>query len=696
MVRVPAVLLTVLLVCPLGAQVERPVSDVRVGIASATVAQSATGAAGDGAFLAAWSSLHRGGQAIRLDAAGQRLDPTSIGLPLAPRFVFFDDGVWFVIGDDGFARIDRDGRLLDPQLRPFAQPLGRIIAAAWTGAALVVASHADRKVVVRALDASFTVTSAHTLVGNAASPPELRMASDGSTAIAVWHETTLMAAAFDARGAYVRTKSIATDAAQLAAVGTSGDDYLVVRFHPATLTTPASYSGFHLDAALRVEAAPTSIGHRGATLTHAPTLSWDGSAYTFFYTSPTDVRAARLSAGGTRIADTAVMPAEWGGGHGVSGGGATLLLYAKGPAGGPVFLHARAGDEDTALEVGAFEQDLPAAASSATQSLVVWRERIPGDPLRVYATRVARDGTVLDPQSIEIATGICELCAPSVTSNGETFLVAWYDPNGVAAAIVDANGRVRFRTRVKESSRFAWNGKPSLVASTHLWGLIWTQQGGERWMTDMPFAGERLFVPAQVATAEGELHVASDGRDYLMAWGGNARFVPYWIHTITPTHRIRGDSVSAVWWNGTTYSVLHGDASTYVITRFDAQGNPTPTDVSLARPSHTVWAASADPACDAKGCSLVFGTVEDGRHVFRGLRAEDDGVHASIRLGSALAVPHAHREPGETLYVAPLQAAGGALFAAYTRRVLEPPYAGISRVFLRPIQSPLRTRTVRH
>ena len=58
-------------------------------------------------------------------------------------------------------------------------------------------------------------------------------------------------------------------------------------------------------------------------------------------------------------------------------------------------------------------QDQVAASDNGTVTLFVWRDARHGDG-DVFAARVAHDGTVLDPNGIEIAAGAGEQAEPEV------------------------------------------------------------------------------------------------------------------------------------------------------------------------------------------------------------------------------------------------------------------------------------------
>ncbi len=94
------------------------------------------------------------------------------------------------------------------------------------------------------------------------------------------------------------------------------------------------------------------------------------------------------------------------------------------------------------------DQLSPAVASNGSEFLVVWEDRRNGiDETDIYASRVAADGTTLDPDGIAIATADGLEWTPEVASDGTNFLVVWTDGvqgnrGDVRAARVTPQGEV--------------------------------------------------------------------------------------------------------------------------------------------------------------------------------------------------------------------------------------------------------------
>ncbi len=72
-------------------------------------------------------------------------------------------------------------------------------------------------------------------------------------------------------------------------------------------------------------------------------------------------------------------------------------------------------------------QTNPRVAFGGGVFLVVWQDMRAGRDWDVFGARVNEAGEVLDPQGIEIASGVGNQALPEVVFNGEDFLVVWQD-----------------------------------------------------------------------------------------------------------------------------------------------------------------------------------------------------------------------------------------------------------------------------
>ncbi|HEX6101280.1 MAG TPA: hypothetical protein VF432_33495 [Thermoanaerobaculia bacterium] len=720
---------------------ERPISHPRVGVPAETSPFSMKGAAGDGRFLVVWASIGRGAQAAVLDLTGNPLGDTSIALPLLyPEAVFWHDGAWTVVGSAvggrGWVRLNRDGALLDSVARPIESP-GDLTAAVWTGSSLVVAGRTTLGVHVVTYDADLKRLATRDLETQSF-PGLLRLATDGETALVAYVENAgpeprpMNVALFGADGSLLKTRQIVQTGRRLTALGSPGDGrgYFVV-----TAASPADnalFAGFLLDHNLDRRSIPGGFGRPERLYAWSETLAWNGSALVFFYVCDgdmtTEVRAARFSATGSILEDGVVTTDSatfriHDGFEGVGGMGTTLMLFLRSATSAyddePQFLRVRAGHDaaslsaspEVELERGALEQIRPAAASGATQSLVAWRERnsVPA-PHRVYAARVDGEGNVRDPQSLLLGTTSCEQARPSVATNGDSFLVTWYDDAGVMAARIGADGSVvntriqHFREQpcVESEAKALSNGTDYLV--------VWRRSGE----SEDPVLAARVAasgtlidtVPIELGEAASMVSGASNGTDYLLAWDGrmirvaaNGTRLDAKIEA-SGGKRVAGDGTLAVWWNGTAYSLVQyqprGFSYEYQLARVTPDGGVTKVGSPEAWPALQPSWGGGDYTCHGAGCTAVYGTIEEGGYFLRPVDVADDGVLPFFRVRDAAPIaPPILRDPDERADIVPFGVPGGRRFVAFTRYSLEHPYSGISRVFIRPL-TVVRGRAVRH
>jgi hypothetical protein len=718
-----------------------PVSDARLGIAAKSTTGAEAYAAWSGeAFLVVWYSWPRGGQALLVDASGRPLRESSFGLPLWPLYVFWNEAErsWYVVGlgvtvnQYEWVRVSEEGVLLDREPAVLI-PSAHYEGFAWTGSCLLARGHSvDAQgrfhLYVDAFEADLRHRTRHEI---ATDIYEARIASDGETALLVyrnWPSTEHSAVLFSRDGEILKAKPVSSDYFFVHAVGGSGDG----RYFVVTQTNPgeAVYGGFSLDRDLgRLDSLP-KFGQPGVRpYGLASAFPWNGSAFTFVFNAGGILHAAQFSASGELISDVDVIPyggdaKKYGPFATTAGGGSTLLFYTrpgKEPSDGYLRLRAAAtpaglaAAKDLALELGAFEQVRPVAASSRTQSLVAWHERLhPEQPRAAFATRVDANGRVLDPQSIPLATTTCEQLELRAGSNGDGFLAAWFDDQGIMSAQIGGNGKKGTTARLGYRPFPTPHCEPGplmVLSNGDDYLVVWSLRGkgarhtvrAVRLRAD---GTPREPIPFDLGTMETTiLGGASNGRDYLLSWDGRAMRVDangtLLDAKIDASSGLRlGDSgFSYVWWNGSSYTVLAANAdqpAKYQFLRVTADGTVTPVGMDFSWPEIPAnWGTSA-PFCDAGGCSWLYGTTENGGQNFlREVRATDDGTIPTVSVHDARPVaPMRIRYSWERRGLAILRVPGAPLFAAYERKPLDAPYSGISRVFLHAL--PSRARAVRH
>ncbi|HYR27713.1 MAG TPA: hypothetical protein VEU30_04570 [Thermoanaerobaculia bacterium] len=726
----------------------RPVSEARQGLnawrsTSTTLPPIVT--AGDGLFLVTWTD-HRAavpkpakepgaasGAAIRVDATGRLLDQAAFALPVVPRAVVWTGEQWIALNDFGYARITRDGKVLDAAMQRFDDRILTIslqpLFAAWTGGALVVASHSpgtDEKapgIYARTFDRDMTPIAEHLLLETRSIGYVYGAAGDGNSALVVYSDRA------DERGFPLYGARFARDGALIASNVIGG----ATRYFPAALgVSPAGYMLVTRAAVPGALYRALLIGH-GNTLVHelptfglpsqepqllSPTLPWDGSAFTFFTllatpgTNTTALYATRIDPGARaagvmtgvmpwqyyRFPDVAIPPVA------AVEDGMTLLVSPEyiPSIGGERLLARAAADpihlgaaEAKDLIIGAQPQETAAAASSAAASLIVWREKTrhahpDSSRFDVLAARVLDDGTVLDPSSIAVGNESCYETPPAVASDGRDFLVAWGVADYVQTRKVAADGTpgIALPVITLENCDAAKALKMVLASNGSNYLLVWV----ERRDTALRILAKRIDADGYeldsrpiFLKATQDLgvfpRVAADGVDYVVAAGdqlvqvrGSDGLTRYDM-TLTGDARIEG-----IYWNGSAYTAWARYGWQYDTSRkltiardLSSPSVHDPLPEAFKHPYDIPRPKTF--ACRNGSCVAP--------HEEALVRIDADGSVSFPELGL---VPETRLETVMTGVSNPL--------LVYVARPNEQPLGGVARVLLRPMLTP-RGRAVR-
>ncbi len=191
----------------------------------------------------------------------------------------------------------------------------------------------------------------------------------------------------------------------------------------------------------------------------------------------------------------------------------------------------------------------PAVASSASGWLVVWEDRSPASDDVVYAVRLASDGAVLDELPITISTGAGTAAInPDVAFDGDNFMVVWEDYREdwyarLYMSRVASDGRVLDPDGTPVAPGSAEQFDPRIEAGEGQVAIVWNESstpgedaiagvwlGAQPGLPGTPFTVTEPHVPVAVTSTSldgGALHVA------WSAWNDGIQAASY-VRTMVP------------------------------------------------------------------------------------------------------------------------------------------------------------------
>jgi hypothetical protein len=129
------------------------------------------------------------------------------------------------------------------------------------------------------------------------------------------------------------------------------------------------------------------------------------------------------------------------------------------------------------VSAAAYDQWYPAVAFDGANFLVTWGDHRSGYP-DIYAARVTRQGTVLDPSGIPVSTAAYWQEYPALAFDGVNFLVTWHDSrNGysdIYAARVTPQGTVLDTSGIPVSTAAYDRSYPAVVFDGANFLVTWT------------------------------------------------------------------------------------------------------------------------------------------------------------------------------------------------------------------------------
>jgi hypothetical protein len=394
------------------------------------------------------------------------------------------------------------------------------------------------------LDSGFVLDSASSLDGwNGPTAT-----SDGTNSLIVWHNFTLgMRGALVASDGSVVDSGIAIAPPDVGYAGHAalydGSDYLVAwkAWSPVDciLASRVSHAGVPLDTPGVWVSSPTQ------GFTENPAVAFDGNNY---FVAWDDDRSSCISVYGARLTRQMGMLDTTG--IGISRGGVNTQHWPSAAFDGSNFLVAWTDDRNIAgaiygarVSPGGVNLDpegipictlglnrgYPSVAFDGTNYLVAWADGRRHDSADIYAARITKGGSVLDPQGIPLVVGGDNHIFPVAAFNGTNYLLVWDDITDsgmctIRCARVSPAGQVLDPGDTLCTAWSAWT--PVVAANGTDWLVAWHD-----WRSEMNpgVYGARVTSAGQVldsggftigAADAGEdcASLASDGTNYLAVW----------------------------------------------------------------------------------------------------------------------------------------------------------------------------------
>lgn len=194
------------------------------------------------------------------------------------------------------------------------------------------------------------------------------------------------------------------------------------------------------------------------------------------------------------------------------------------------------------LQQGPAVEDSPAIAFGGGVYLVVWSAYPSGsfDARDIFGARVTTDGQVLDPGGFAISAAPSVEELPSVTFDGQSFLVAWHARGdvvslGVHAARVSLDGIVLDPAGIEITPDHAY-GRPALAPNGTSTLVVWNDTRNDAYADHTDLYAARVDMEGnvldpggiQIAGGYGDQLLpaaAFDGANTLVAWSDNKNAV---------------------------------------------------------------------------------------------------------------------------------------------------------------------------
>ncbi len=295
--------------------------------------------------------------------------------------------------------------------------------------------------------------------------------------------------------------------------------------------------------------------------------------------------------------------------------------------------------EPFAISEATGSQMNPRAAFDGTNYLVVWYDSRSGSSYDIYGTRVAQNGTVLNPTGIAISTATDYQYFPDVSFGGTNYMVVWQDQRSgtydIYGSRVAQNGNVLDPTGIQISGATDEQNRPSIDFDGTNYLVVWDDK---RSGSEYDIYGSLLDTsgtvlnPAGIATSTAAdnqqmPYVSFDGTNYLVAWydrrdGSNYDIFGARVNTSGTVQEPSGISISNIDVTQVTPAVISYSGQWLVAWRDsrngsynDIYGSRISTSGTVTDPSGILIAASAQtqgkPAVASDGTNYLVVWQED-------------------------------------------------------------------------------------
>ncbi len=491
------------------------------------------------------------------------------------------DQFGFGLGSIRGSRVSALGEVLDPEGLPlsFAPPAGGPVIASAGGSCLVAWEQSFHfglgsvnQIVARAIPFSgglpVLTNQVQRLAPNMLWQHQPAAASNSREYVVVWAESPVGVASDDIRSVRVGVGgelltmepaliSVEASFRSWPAIASDGTNYLVA--WAATppdgpLSQREDLFGARLTAdglVLDAEGIPLA---RATEAQLQPGLSFDGIGYHLSWLDGRagagrfDIYSRRLSLAGLpssperRLAPTQAGEYSQSGQRVASAGEMSLLAWESSsePVGIAAALLSSAGEvvlthERVATRRLPNSQERARAASNGRLLLMVWEDTRPSfhaanTEYDILGTRLALDGTILDPDGIRISQSASDQLRPAVAGDGRDFLVVWEDFRNQALSLRDIYGTVVTESGTVLSptgtalSGFGDQRDPVVAGTTNGYLVVWEE---DRYSDPDIYAirvardGSRQGSEIEIARLPADQRnpdVATSGQEYLVVW----------------------------------------------------------------------------------------------------------------------------------------------------------------------------------